>query len=84
MQKLPLTPTLSPRAIGLSGETRNFLQDDIYLPSPPAGGGRGQGEGADEPVRGTAHLTLPLRGPLPLPPEGRRGALANRIRELAG
>ncbi len=32
--------------------------------------------GADEPVRGAAHLTLPaLRdGSLPLPPEGRRGA----------
>ena len=33
--------------------------------------------GADVPVRGPNHLTLPtLRvGPLPLPPEGRRGAL---------
>ena len=35
--------------------------------------------GADGPVCGTAHLTLPgaaAPGPLPLPPEGRRGALS--------
>jgi hypothetical protein len=34
--------------------------------------------GADEAVSGLAHLTLPgafAPGPLPLPPEGRRGAL---------
>ena len=31
----------------------------------PAGWGRGKGEGADEPVRGAAHLTLP---PPPYPP----------------
>ena len=36
----------------------------------PAGRGRGQGEGANEGARGPTHLTLPLRGPLPLPPEG--------------
>ena len=55
---------------------------------PPAGGGRGQGEGAADALSGVAHLTLPSRslssgralrgpggaGPLPLPPEGRRGA----------
>ena len=40
--------------------------------------------GADEPVRGATHLTLPLRrGPLPLPPEGRRGAAtADRKRRM--
>src|SRR5207245_630827 len=44
--------------------------------SPRRPGGEGRVRGADEPVRGAAHLTLPsLRGgPLPLPPEGRRGA----------
>jgi hypothetical protein len=41
----------------------------------PAGRGRGQGEGADEPVRRTAHLSLPLRGPLPLPLKGGEGLL---------
>jgi hypothetical protein len=30
---------------------------------------------ADVPVRGSTHLTFPLRGPLPLPPKGRRGAV---------
>ena len=46
--------------------------------SPRWPGGRGKGEGAREPVCGATHLTLPsLRaGPLPLPPEGRRGARA--------
>jgi hypothetical protein len=42
-------------------------------PSPPHGGGEGRGEVGDSTE---THLTLPpLRaGPLPLPPEGRRGA----------
>ena len=56
-------------------------------------GGEGRVRGADEPVRDSAHLTLPplsahacvrlsdgaspmREGPLPLPPEGRSGALA--------
>jgi hypothetical protein len=47
----------------------------VVFPDSPAARGRGQGEGADEAVRGTGHLTLPLRGPLPLPPERRRGLL---------
>ena len=42
-------------------------------PLPPPAGGEGRVRGAAGPVRGAAHLTLPLRGPLPLPPEGRRG-----------
>ncbi|HLY54745.1 MAG TPA: glycosyltransferase family 4 protein [Stellaceae bacterium] len=45
------------------------------IPSPPLWGGEGQGEvGSAQPVP-TAHLTLPLRGSLPLPPEGRRGCV---------
>src|SRR6266853_439624 len=66
---------------GLSSESlpAKVLVSDVYLPSPPAGRG---GRGADEPVRRTAHLTLPLSGSLPLPPEGRRGALASRIIEM--
>src|SRR6266446_1299976 len=77
---------------GCSGKIRGLSSEslpakvpvsDVYLPSPPAGrGGEGRVRGADEPVRRTAHLTLPLRGPLPLPPEGRRGALASRIIEM--
>src|SRR6267143_6001487 len=46
--------------------------------SPPAGG-RGQGEGGRRTDRVITHLTLPLRGPLPLPPEGRRGILATAV-----
>src|SRR6266446_8732786 len=59
---------------------------------PRQPGGEGRVRGADEPVLGTAHLTLPplsahacvrlsdgaspmRQGPLPLPPEGRRGFL---------
>jgi hypothetical protein len=36
-------------------------------------GGEGRVGGARAPVRGAAHLTLPLRGPLPLPPKGGEG-----------
>src|SRR5271168_1367137 len=43
--------------------------------SPRRPGGGGRGRGADVLVGGAAHLTLPLRGSLPLPPEGRRGTL---------
>ena len=73
---------------GLSGEIsrttpqswrERFPVSDAPLPSPPPAGGEGRVRGADEQVRGSAHLTLPLRGPLPLPPEGRRGALAAGI-----
>ncbi len=32
------------------------------------------------PVCGAAHLTLPLRGPLPLPPKGRRGVFLGQWR----
>ena len=45
--------------------------------SPP-GGGEGRGEVGESRAVAEAHLTLPLRGPLPLPPEGRRGVLATR------
>ena len=57
-----------------------------FLSSPPAGRGGGEGRvrGADGRICGAAHLTFPgpswaegslAPGPLPLPPEGRRGAL---------
>jgi hypothetical protein len=39
---------------------------------------------AHDPVCGAAHLTLALRGPLPLPPEGRRGALSPGSHARAG
>src|SRR6267143_2809817 len=44
------------------------------------GGGEGRGEVGDSRALANAHLTLPsLRGgPLPLPPEGRRGVLRRR------
>ncbi len=48
----------------------------IFPGQPCRERGEGRVRGADVPVRGAAHLTLPLRGPLPLPPEGRRGLLA--------
>src|SRR5207253_6869038 len=41
------------------------------------GGGEGWGEVGDSRAPADAHLTLPRlrRGPLPLPPEGRRGVI---------
>jgi L-seryl-tRNA(Ser) seleniumtransferase len=52
------------------------LSELSFILSPRRPGGEGGVRGADEPVGTGAHLTLPsLRdGPLPLPPEGRRGA----------
>ena len=67
-----------------------FPAADIYLPSPRRGaqrplpvslsaprGGEGRGEVGEARALADAHLTLPLRGPLPLPPEGRRGGSRN-------
>src|SRR6266852_1562197 len=72
----------APACAGLSGEDLSegfpakFGSNDAdFTLSPRWPGGEGGVRGADVPVRGAAHLTLPLRGPLPLPPEGRRGAL---------
>src|SRR6058998_162187 len=61
----------------------NILNDVHFILSARWPGGEGKVRGADEPVRGTAHLTLPsLRdGPLPLPPKGRRGA---RVADIDG
>jgi len=42
--------------------------DAFFTLSPRRPGGEGRVRGADEPVRGSAHLTLPLRGPPPFPP----------------
>ena len=53
------------------------VSDTLYSPLSAPGGGEGWGEVGDSPAVADAHLTLPpLRdGPLPLPPEGRRGEL---------
>src|SRR6266576_384778 len=47
----------------------------------PMGGGEGRGEVGDSGTFDRAHLTLPhlRRGPLPLPPEGRRGILVRQL-----
>jgi hypothetical protein len=74
MKGFPVVPMPLPRA-------QKTLR--VLITLSPAGRGRGKGEGADDPLRyGAAHLTLPsLRdGPLPLPPEGRRGALPDEYR----
>src|SRR6266851_8900212 len=54
--------------------------------SPRWPGGEGRVRGADEPVRGAAHLTLPsLReGPLPLPPKGGEGPVPGTQRGSLG
>ena len=46
-------------------------------------GGEGRGEVGDSRAVAGPHLTLPLRGPLPLPPEGRRGAFGPAIHVLS-
>jgi hypothetical protein len=53
----------------------------ISLSAP--GGGEGRGEVGDFGELAEAHLTFPRlrRGPLPLPPEGRRG-ISHRPREM--
>src|SRR5712692_11531731 len=45
------------------------------IPLSAPGGGEGRGEVGDSRALAGTHLTLPRlrRGPLPLPPEGRRG-----------
>jgi hypothetical protein len=56
--------------------TTGLSNHRYFLLSPRRPGGEGRVGGACEPDGGGAHLTFPsLRdGPLPLPPEGRRGA----------
>src|SRR5215207_5073624 len=51
--------------------SRHHAADSLSAP----GGGEGRGEVEDSRALADAHLTLPRlrRGPLPLPPEGRRG-----------
>jgi hypothetical protein len=56
------------------GELQSIVATRFFS-GQPCGRWERAGSGADEAVRGTGHLTLPLRGPLPLPPEGRRGLL---------
>src|SRR6202011_2591218 len=52
-----------------------------FTPLPPLAGGEGRVRGADEPVCGAAHLTLPtLRfGPLPPPLKGGEGLVSAGI-----
>jgi hypothetical protein len=59
------------------------MREQLFTLAPRRLGGEGRVRGADEPVHAPAHLTFPsLRdGPLPLPPEGRRGAF---VATLAG
>src|SRR5947207_2197264 len=51
-----------------------LIRESGYSLSAP-GGGEGRGEVGDSRALADTHLTLPRlgRGPLPLPPEGRRG-----------
>jgi hypothetical protein len=57
----------------LGGEMSGSNRVEFSLSAP--GGGEGRGEVGDSRAVACTHLTLPaLRaGPLPLPPEGRRG-----------
>ena len=58
----------------VAGAAMTGIDDrDLSLSAP--GGGEGRGEVGDDRALAEAHLTLPLRGSLPLPPKGRRGAL---------
>ena len=69
---------------GLSGESWGTTVAaefcSLFYPLPPPAGGERRVRGADEPVCGAAHLTLPDAGaPRPLPlPEGRRGSLLSK------
>src|SRR6185369_14166661 len=59
-------------------EAPGYSTPGIYslsVPRGPLGGGEGRGEVGDSRARADTHLTLPRlrRGPLPLPPTGRRG-----------
>ena len=57
------------------------MSDAALTLSPRQPGGAGRVRGAGNTGRGAAHLTFPsLRdGPLPLPPDGRRGVLVLAI-----
>jgi hypothetical protein len=59
----------------------NLMLNQVFTLSPAGRGERGRVRGAEMLARGAAHLTLPsLRdGPLPLPPEGRRGVLVGGL-----
>jgi len=61
----------------------NPLREQLFTLGPRRPGGEGRVTGADEPVHAAAHLTFPsIRdGPLPLAPQGRRGAF---VATLAG
>src|SRR5260370_641130 len=57
-------------------KVRRLAQPSSFTPSA-LGGGEGWGEVGDSRALAGTHLTLPRlrRGPLPLPPEGRRGEM---------
>ena len=54
----------------------NGTLQQLFILAPRWPGGEGRVRGAEEPFGGAAHLTFPSWrvAPLPLPPEGRRGA----------
>jgi hypothetical protein len=72
------------------------MREQLSTLAPRQPGGEGRVRGADEPVHAAAHLTFPPRslswgrasrgpggdGPLPLPPEGRRGAFVATVAGL--
>ena len=77
----PQIPAFAQGCTGKVGATlspRNGLSRTRFsLLSPRRPGGEGRVRGADGRICGAAHLTFPgavAPGPLPLPPEGRRGA----------
>src|SRR5258708_32688958 len=69
---------------GWNAGTRRSMAIKRFLAA--LGGGEGRGEVGDSRAFADAHLTLPsLRaGPLPLPPEGRRGILSARGIAMTG
>ena len=62
-----------------TGPRPKILAADL-CPLAAPGGGEGRGEVGESTTLADAHLTLPSRcdGPLPLPPEGRRGEISWR------
>jgi hypothetical protein len=66
--------TAKPTPAVITADAEKMCQSSLLITrSPVAAGGEGRVKRAVDPVCSAAHLTLPLRGPLPLRLEGRRG-----------